>query len=98
SALSSVAYYNRYPGRLYASVCIRLNLLRNDPDFFQKICQVVCAALLIKMTHDPQPSPLSSFAHVFSTVNMQDIYRLFKLPQTFLFPISINRIDAKALL
>lgn len=87
-----------HPERPYALVAVKLRAWRNDPEFFQKMCQLVFAALLIRIENGPKPSSLSRFANVFSTANLQDAYRLFKLPYELLFPVTLERIDQKALL
>lgn len=97
SACATLTHYMYHPDQLYARVSVQLNTWRNNPDFFQKICQIVCGALLIKIARDPLPSKLTRFASVFSTTNMQDFYRLLQLPQTFAFPIQLQRMDVTAL-
>lgn len=87
-----------HPERPYALIAVKLRAWRNDPEFFQKICQVVFAALLIKIENGPKPSSLARFANVFSTANLQDAYRLFKLPYHFLFPVTLGRIRQTVLL
>lgn len=82
----------------YACVAKKLKALRDDPEFFQRICQVVSSALLIKSIQGTQPSPLSELSHVFSAVNLQDVYRLFEIPFRYYFPINIQTLDDKATL
>lgn len=88
----------RHPEIPYGRISNKISALRNDPEFFLKICQIMCAALLIKIARDPQPSSLSKLSHVFSAASMHDFYRFFKRPRELLFPIHLQRIKENALL
>lgn len=93
----SLAYYNRYPQRLYADTCVKLDVWRDIPEFFQKTCQAAVAVLMINRG-SPLPSSPSLIARVFSTGNLIGSYNLFKLPYRILFPITLDRIDENELL
>jgi len=80
-----------------ANACVKLTEFRNNPEIFQKICQIACAIFLVQIERNPSSS-FSQLASAFSTAGMQDFYRLFKLPKHLLFPIDVSRIDEHALL
>ena len=94
----ALIYYYQNPLEAYEGCARKLSEWRYNPEFFQKICQVAAAALLLKITRDPHPSPLSKLSHVFSTVNMHGLLNFFKKPRDFFFPITLQRIDEYALL
>lgn len=95
----SLAYYFHHPLELYEKIAVKISQLNYDPEFFQKVFQVFSAAITIKITGMADPSPnLSRLARVFSTVNLHDGYRLFKLPEEFFFPVRLIKIDDNRLL
>lgn len=78
-------------------VVLKLKDLRNDPDFFQKTCQVAFAILQLVIIRYPT-SNLSRFSFVLSTANMHDFYRFLQYPRHWFFPVNAESIDEHVVL
>lgn len=68
--------------------------LRNNPEFFQKVCQVACAALELK---NPETKSLSKFAFALYTINAHDCLEFIQKPARWVL-INADAIDAGLLL
>lgn len=86
------------PGQSAMTFAMRCKTLRNDPDFFQKVCQVFYAVVQLIMERNPEAKSLSQFAFVLHTANMHDFWLFLKQPRKWFFPISADVIDENALL
>lgn len=71
---------------------------RNNPEFFQKICQIACQALQLLAIHSPKFAYLERFSVTLRTVGMQDVYNTFKLPRQWFFPVRAETIDENGVL
>ena len=80
------------------SVVLKVKDFRNDPEFFQKVCQVAFASLQLIILRYPGAAPLTRFGIVLQTANMHDFYGFIKQPRHFFFPISADSIDENELL
>lgn len=86
-----------YPLQLYEKISVTISNLNYNTEFFQKIFQIFSSIILLKIADSTSPV-LSRLSRVFSTVNLQDFYRLFKTPEEILFPIHVQSIDENGLL
>lgn len=76
------------------SVVFKFKELRNDPDFFQKVCQVAFASLqLIMMNYSSTVARTRLSAIFFNTAGMHDFYRIIQYPRHLLFPVNAEVIN-----
>lgn len=75
------------------TVISKLPELRNDPEFFQKVCQVAFNAIQLVILHCPAAASLSRFSFALTTANMHDFYCFLKQPRQWFFPITGDCID-----
>lgn len=74
------------------SVGVRFKELRNDPEFFQKVCQIAYASLQLIASLDAVSSIF------FTTAAMHDFYRVIRYPRHWFFPVDSKAIDEFAAL
>jgi hypothetical protein len=75
------------------AVISKLPELRNNPEFFQKVCQVAFNAIQLVIIHCPTAASLSRFSFALTTANMHDFYCFLKQPRQWFFPITAEGID-----
>ena len=80
------------------SIVLKLKDFRNNPEFFQKVCQVAFASLQLIITRYPEAANLSRFSFVLMTANMHDFYKFLKQPRQLFYPVNAESIDENALL
>ncbi len=72
---------------------------RNDPEFFQKVCQVAFASLqLIFSRYEHLSTSLARFAFTLQTANMHDFYGFLKQPRKYFLPVSADTIHEHTVL
>lgn len=81
-----------------AIACNARDLIRNNPDFFQKMCQVAYASLQLIEAHNPGMTYLSRFQFALGTYLMHDFYSMIKKPYQWCFPVRADTIDENAVL
>lgn len=80
------------------SIMTRLKALHDDPEFFEKVCQVAVASLQLVMMRYPGAANLSKLSFAMSTALMHDFYSFVKKPYQWLYPISLDHIDQNSTL
>lgn len=81
------------------SVVLKMSDFRNNPDFFQKTCQVVFAGMQLSIISDPTRSPLlSRISNALKTANLHDFYAMVQRPRQWFLPISAGSINETKLL
>lgn len=81
------------------AIVLKVRGLRNDPDFFQKVCQVAFASLQLIMLNYPGTGYLNRVATAFYfTAGMHDFYRFIQQPRQWFFPVDASSINEFALL
>jgi hypothetical protein len=80
------------------SVVLKLRDFRNNPEFFQKVCQVAFASLQLIIMRYPGAASLSRFSFALATANMHDFYNFLKFPRQWFYPITAESIDENAVL
>lgn len=98
AAAQSFQNYVNEVGQSAKGIFSRLSTLRNDPDFFQKTCQVAFAALQLVIMKYPGAANLSKFSFVLQTANMHDFYRFLKMPRDWFYPVTADAINENAVL
>lgn len=94
----AVKHYFHTTSQAVLPVVLKLRDLRNDTDFFQKVCQVAFASLQLLIMRYPGAASLSRFSFALTTANMHDFYCFLKYPQRWLFPINAKAINENAVL
>ena len=94
-ALRDVAYQTQQNAM---SIALRCKDLRNDPEFFEKVCQIGVASLQLIMARYPGAANLSRLSFALSTALMHDFYSFMKQPRQWLYPVSADLIDDNAVL
>ena len=80
------------------SVVEKLTEFRNDPEFFQRICQVANNILKLLAMRYSSVAGLKRFSFVLLAANMHDFYSFLKMPAQWFFPITANAIDENQVL
>lgn len=94
----SFNYYCHTTQQATMSVILKLKELRNDPEFFLKICQIATASLQLIIAHYPDAAFLSRFSFVFTTADMHNFYRFLRRPYQWFCPVSTETIDENLVL
>lgn len=81
-----------------SAAIVHLKDLRNDSEFFLKICQVAVAALQLLMERYPHIGYLAKFQVTLATASMHDFYRFLQQPRRWFFPVDAMSIDENAIL
>ncbi len=80
------------------AVATQLKVFRNDPELFQKTCQIANYCLQLAILHNPALNSLSRFSFALQTANMHDFYSFLKQPRQWFCPVSARAIDEHAVL
>jgi hypothetical protein len=80
------------------STVLKLKDFRDNPEFFQKVCQVAHASLQLIMIRYSEAASLSRLSSVFVAANMHDFYSFLKQPRQWFCPISAETIDENKVL
>ncbi len=77
---------------------LKIKDLRNNPEFFQKVCQVAFAILQLIIINNPGAAVLSRFSFALATAGMHDFYRFLQQPRQWFFPVNAQVIDENLVL
>lgn len=94
----SIATYCDATQQATLSVMTKIRDFRNNPELFQKICQVTGAVLQLIIIHHPERDHLKRLWATVSAAGMHDFYSGLKLPVWGLFHVSAECIDENKVL
>lgn len=75
------------------ALALKAKSLRNDPEAFEKICQVAIACLQLLIPHLPNSDTLKRFTFILTTAQLHDFYSFLKQPRQWFRPINVDLID-----
>lgn len=80
------------------AIIVKFKEFRNNPEFFQKVCQVAFASLQLVMYYFSTAVYLNRLSSVFLAANMHDFYGFLKQPYQWFFPVNVGTINDYAIL
>jgi hypothetical protein len=93
-----VKNYCRATQRAYIFIVLKSKELRDNTNFFQKVCQVANAALQLIIIRSSQAASLASFSFVLATANMHDFYRFLNHLRDIFVPVNANNLNENIIL
>lgn len=81
------------------SAILKAKALRNNPDFFQKTCQIAFSSLQLLFNYHPErKNSLARLSIVLLTANMHDFFRFIQQPRQWFYPVNVEAINEDAVL